>query len=1238
MRKTGAIGSLVLVVLAWMSACVSSPSALAKGYAPDFGTLYGTIVNIDHANGGIIRAENFNSSGGAMYSGFYGYTPGNQGTYTGRADNASIDIDLYNPTNGATGVYIKSWRSDAAHVMSNANREPEWANYRFNVTESGWYKIQWNGMAEGVGDSIQTAIDDYAYAPSNFYLGGSYRLSISGSFSLTDGPQFVRLTAGNHNIRVALSPWLDTSGLYGACLEYIKFTPISAPNIPAPRIVTTVFPSGGVVVADAVVTDKQFGAAGDGKTDDTAAIQRALDLVGNIGGGTVFLPARVYRIKGTLSLPNSVTLRGDWAPPTGTGNGAGTILKATYDGPGVEVSTPFISTQFNGTVKYLSVWYPNQTDLTKPIPYGWTITGAWPLCISNITLYNTYDGIFQAALGFNSDWHDIYMTALNRGILREAGNDYEFVNNVWIQNHIWKNAASPIVRPVSNNALDDYTNAHLVGWQQGRGDSNEFYNINVQEPSGIRNANIGFLTKLTDFDVATACQNGWYGAAAKLNADIQEVGYTPAPPYVANHNGQTLWFGTLHFQNVDLITQTSKTSYTFGAFRSPAKTGPSDLFNVRFYGALGDGVHDDTAAIHKALLSAKKNGGGVVYLPAGQYFVSSPLVVPKGVELRGPMDAAMQCAQVDCCVLLACQNEGLPGAAPFITLSENSGVRGFKIAYPTQGYASSANPTCRQVQPYPPAIRGNGSGVWVVNVCAVNVYDFIDFATNRCDDHLVSDTWGTPIKYGISVGGGSRNGKVEKSVYHHWQLATSSPLKSYAPYSGVKGGSTAVCSTLARSLTAYRFGTCDNETGFALNSFTPLVGMLFQDDGGSGPRSPTFWLCGFDVYGVDAVTGSCVRVEKGSNINLIGGQYCVLETTAPWLRTTSTFSGAINIYGRRIYLDGAYPSVNGGKLFINDERSLTYGQPAWANSTRLANNHGAAESALDAREQTMWHTVINDGTSGEYWLRVDLGQPSDIMRWALVNAGPAYGTNYNTGIADLQYSNDGVSWTTLDTLDSPNSPYGGVDYYDMNLQGQSLQGHISAGPPGSATSARYVRVKVRQGTQNGYDGFVRIPEFLVYGLNNQYGWQFGDGTTEGWHEISNCTLSIDSSGPYGYTKRLAVKPSGSRSQIMSGDNLNIDTSRYRGIRVKMMNETSSKSASMQYITEVDGKWTVSKSASCIITANDHSYRTYDFTDWGSWKGTIRQLSFFPTGSADGSVKLASISFIPISSPSVKIAK
>ena len=46
------------------------------------------------------------------------------------------------------------------------------------------------------------------------------------------------------------------------------------------------------------------------------------------------------------------------------------------------------------------------------------------------------------------------------------------------------------------------------------------------------------------------------------------------------------------------------------------------IFNVQNFGAKGDGITDDTAAIQNAIDAAAGAGGGQVYMPTGTYIVS----------------------------------------------------------------------------------------------------------------------------------------------------------------------------------------------------------------------------------------------------------------------------------------------------------------------------------------------------------------------------------------------------------------------------------------------------------------------------------------------------------------------------------------------------------------------------------------------------------------------------------------
>lgn len=69
----------------------------------------------------------------------------------------------------------------------------------------------------------------------------------------------------------------------------------------------------------------------------------------------------------------------------------------------------------------------------------------------------------------------------------------------------------------------------------------------------------------------------------------------------------------------------------FFAFTCP-QAQSINVFNVKSYGAVGDGETDDAIAIQNTIDACNKNGGGRVLLPAGNTFLSSPFDLKSFVE------------------------------------------------------------------------------------------------------------------------------------------------------------------------------------------------------------------------------------------------------------------------------------------------------------------------------------------------------------------------------------------------------------------------------------------------------------------------------------------------------------------------------------------------------------------------------------------------------------------------------
>jgi hypothetical protein len=118
----------------------------------------------------------------------------------------------------------------------------------------------------------------------------------------------------------------------------------------------------------------QLGAKADEKTDNTTIFQQALDAAGRAGGGVVEVPAGRYRVAGTLSVPQGVTLQGTYrVPPTSaskTEKPDGTVLLA-YAGRGSPQGPAFLRLAGrNSAIAGLVVIYPEwkQADV-PPVPY-----------------------------------------------------------------------------------------------------------------------------------------------------------------------------------------------------------------------------------------------------------------------------------------------------------------------------------------------------------------------------------------------------------------------------------------------------------------------------------------------------------------------------------------------------------------------------------------------------------------------------------------------------------------------------------------------------------------------------------------------------------------------------------------------------------------------------------------------------------------------------------------------------
>src|SRR3954453_19785124 len=66
----------------------------------------------------------------------------------------------------------------------------------------------------------------------------------------------------------------------------------------------------------------------------------------------------------------------------------------------------------------------------------------------------------------------------------------------------------------------------------------------------------------------------------------------------------------------------------------PAENKPQ-RFDVRAFGAVGDGIADDQPALNRAVKAVTQNKGGVLYLPFGVYRCGRQAGMQNGIEFAG---------------------------------------------------------------------------------------------------------------------------------------------------------------------------------------------------------------------------------------------------------------------------------------------------------------------------------------------------------------------------------------------------------------------------------------------------------------------------------------------------------------------------------------------------------------------------------------------------------------------------
>lgn len=310
------------------------------------------------------------------------------------------------------------------------------------------------------------------------------------------------------------------------------------------------------------------GVMADGVTDDTAALQAALDQAGKTGGSVVLDPG-LYLIKGSVTVPTGVTLQGSWEAPHHGAWDKGTTLLIT-GGRGQENGQAAITLLQSSALRGVTMVWPDE-KADDIVPYPWAVHGyGMHTTVENVTFINAYQGILIGEPG--SELHlirNVFGCVLRRGIFIDSTSDVGRVENVHFNTHYWPRSGYPPIQLSggrdTGGPVSAFTMKNLEAFIFGRAD------WEYVENTFVWGAHIGYHFIQTPDG---ACNGQFMG----IGADACNVGLQVD-----------------HMQGIGIqVTNGEFTAFTgppnAGIVISPGATGAAQFVNCNFWSTPGGAV------------------------------------------------------------------------------------------------------------------------------------------------------------------------------------------------------------------------------------------------------------------------------------------------------------------------------------------------------------------------------------------------------------------------------------------------------------------------------------------------------------------------------------------------------------------------------------------------------------------------------------------------------------------------
>ncbi|MDR1864648.1 MAG: discoidin domain-containing protein [Bacteroidales bacterium] len=253
--------------------------------------------------------------------------------------NAGIMFTKVNISDSDNGIVIGAGAASTAqfHTCEIAASQDAVQIHKDASTYLMTHRCTVTAGAVNVNGGVYVSTDgDFNNEPPQIAVTGSARLLLTGN-------------------RFAQNADIANSSLFESKIDH---NPVAGKPLPA---LPDVRPRETKPARNAlyVVTEAPFNAVADATvTDNTLAIQSALDQAGTDGGGVVFLPPGKYRVDGNLVVPTGVELKGA-SDVASVPKGQGSILEV-YGGKNNPGGDPFLKLSAQSGIRGLTFDYPEQ--------------------------------------------------------------------------------------------------------------------------------------------------------------------------------------------------------------------------------------------------------------------------------------------------------------------------------------------------------------------------------------------------------------------------------------------------------------------------------------------------------------------------------------------------------------------------------------------------------------------------------------------------------------------------------------------------------------------------------------------------------------------------------------------------------------------------------------------------------------------------------------------------------------